>query len=155
MRRSALVAALLGVLPGILVVSEARAAECAQSNVLPVITQPKHNDVAGAQAPVTIRGVVSKPASCTTPTFTHVNLEIYRKLPATSGNPLQPFPGWGDVKLQNGQFSTEKKLIAGAYLIKARLVRGDEAGTYWGATATRTFTVAPGTSAPKGSPAPR
>jgi hypothetical protein len=59
------------------------------------------------------------------------------------------------VKLQSGQFSTEKKLIAGAYLIKARLVRGDEAGTYWGATATRSFTVAPGTTAPKSPATPQ
>jgi hypothetical protein len=95
MRRSALAVTLYAVLLGVLVVSEARADECDQAHVQPLFTEPRQDGVASAQAPVTIRGVVTKPAGCTVPTFTHVNLEIYRKLPATSGNPLRPFPGWG------------------------------------------------------------
>jgi len=118
------------------------AVECAQSQVKPSFTKPGAESE--VSSPVAVEGGVQKPAGCTTPTFTHVNLEFYRKAPATTGQPLQPVPGTaGDVKLQGGKFATTKQLIAGVYLVKGRLVQIGSEGNYWGATETISFTVKP------------
>ena len=109
----------------------ASAAECAQSRVKPSFTKP----AAGSEvsSPVAVEGGIQKPAGCTTPGFTHVNLEFYRKAPATTSQPLQPVPDTaGDVKLQGGKFATTKQLIAGVYLVKGRLVQEGSEGKLLG-----------------------
>jgi hypothetical protein len=100
----------------------ASGAQCAPSQVKPSFAKPGSGSE--VSSPVAVEGGVAKPTGCTTPTFTHVNLEFYRKAPATTGQPLQPVPGtWGDVKLQGGKFATTKKLTAGVYLVKGKLVQ--------------------------------
>ena len=137
--------AVLAALTGLMLTSVASAvsgAQCEPSQVKPRFTKPG----AGSEVPwpVAVEGGVGKPAGCTTPTFTPVNLEFYRKAPATTGQPLQPVPGtWGDVKLQGGKFATTKKLTAGVYLVKGKLVQIGREGNYWGATETISFTVKP------------
>jgi hypothetical protein len=118
-------------------------AQCAPSQVKPHITKPGSGSE--VSSPVSVEGTVEKPAGCTAPTFTNVNLEFYRKAPGTSGQPLQPVPGtWGDVRLQNGAFVTTKQLPAGAYLRQGKkLVQAGTEGNYWGATETISFTVKP------------
>jgi hypothetical protein len=117
-------------------------AQCAASQVKPNITKPGSGSAVAS--PVAVEGGVQKPAGCTTPAFTHVNLEFYRKAPATTGQPLQPVAGtWGDVKLLGGKFATTKQLPPGAYVVKAKLVLAGAEGNYWGATAAISFTVKP------------
>ena len=114
--------AVLAALTGLVLTSVAPpvfAAQCDPSQVKPSFTKPGAESE--VSSPVAMEGGVQKPAGCTTPTFTHVNLEIYRKAPATTGQPLQPVPGWGDVKLQGGKFATTKQLIAGVSLVRGRL----------------------------------
>jgi hypothetical protein len=141
MTRSTVLAALAGLVLTS-VAPPVSGAQCAPSQVKPHFTKPG----AGSEVsfPVAVEGGIQKPAGCTTPTFTHVNLEFYRKAPATTGQPLQPVPGtWGDVKLQGGKFATTKQLTAGVYVVKGKLVQIGSEGNYWGATETISFTVKP------------
>jgi len=136
---------LLAVLAGLvltIVAPPASGAQCAASRVKPSFSKPASGSA--VTSPVAVEGGVQKPAGCTTPGFTHVNLEFYRKAPATTGHPLQPVANTaGDVPLQGGKFATSKQLPPGGYVVKAKLVQVGAEGNYWGATTSISFTVKP------------
>jgi hypothetical protein len=138
MTRPTVLAAIAGLMVTC-VASPSWGAQCEPSQVKPRFAKPGSGSE--VSSPVAVEDSVQKPAGSTTPVFTHVNLEYYRKVPATTGQPLQPVPGWGDVRLQDGKFATSKKLPAGAYVIKGKLVQAGSEGNYWVATETINFTV--------------
>jgi hypothetical protein len=111
-------------------------AECPSAQVKPQFQKPINGQTTnvGVDAPVQFKGVAAAPGGCTLPNL-EVNLQIIRQSP-----PGQATIGV-DAPVQGGQFTAQKVLSAGTYLVKAQFNRKTEGWPSYGTLTQISFTV--------------
>lgn len=128
---------------GLAVASPTWGAECASSQVHPRFLYPTSGQTVKVTpgGAVKFNGDIVRPAGCTFPSLSGVIVYFELKTPAASGQTTKP-AGRVEVGLQaGGQWSAQKVLPAGGYVVQAELAKSDEGGGKFGMVEKMGITV--------------